>query len=1381
MKIIKCNRAMVDRIRLFIIIMMLEALFASISYAHISIRPSGPYPEGPFPPEPPCETGQCCDKAGSNKKIVFQSGEETFRVTDLVVNDVMPIRVTRTYSSNTLYDSPLGYGWAFDFDKRLFEYPDNSIVIRHGCGNLNRYIFTGGTYQPASGSQNNKLVKNADNSFTVNYLNGEKDHFDTQGRLMSSVDVRGNQLVFSYDPGGKLPLIGGSPKTRDPLIPIVVAYVHRLTQIQIKLADASLGGSVAINYNETTGRVSSIVANDGRTITYHHDITVDNLTIGDLVQVDGLETNVSIYGYGTNGEHDIRRIQEGLTATPVVIGYGSAEFSELATLEKYGDHRVEFDFSLRPFQTTVSDPNGSSFATYVYQFNDVGFVEFIRNAEGNETRYTLDGFGNKLKEQIYQGSELTGVLLKQIDRTFDSNSNPLTETSTLQSGETITKTITYDGMLKASETIVSSLALLKQFKTQWLYNHDSNGNATTVQEERRFKDNGIDYLSTSYIYNTHGNILTTTLPDGHVIENEYGALYGGRYITKTYHRIAGVAVTDLQETYTYDNQGNRTTVTDAKNHITTTVYDDLNRRKKVTNHLGHVTSFVYDDRNNITHIIRDRSVANDQLDITRLTYDGKSLLTFVERTDASGAFVILRTNVYNSVGKLLSTTNSLEQTSTFGYDLLKRVNSITNYKDETISYSLDALDNRTHEEIKDSNGVVVRRRDATFDALNRQLTQIGATNNQTTTYTYDAVGNRDTLTDALSRPATVYTYDTLSRLSNVLDANNKNTLYSYYDRGWLNTVTDPKGLITTYNYNELGQIDNLVSPDTGTTNYTYDLAGNRETKKDARNITATYGYDVLNRLSSITYPNATQNISFTYDEGINGLGKQTSMTDETGSTQYEYNQWGDLIKETKLINGLTFVTQYGYDTEHRLVGIIYPSGRIVTHTPDINQDITSISSTYQAVIQPLLENIVYMPFGGIDTASFGNGLTLNNDYDLDYRLVLQQAGMVYDRTTIYNDVNNITGITNNRDAAKSQSFIYENLDRLTDAAGIYGSGHYEYDEDGNRILETKNTTQTSIYNYPTTSNKLSDITGVKANGYGYDLNGNTTSKSGMIFTYDQTNRMSQAENGTVTADYKYDGKGQRAVKEVDGITTIFIFDKGGKLIAEADATGVVQKDYVYYGNLPVTLATNTGAPAVYYYHNDHLGTPQVMTDQSQMIAWSGDYEAFGEVEVGASTVDSSLRFPGQYFDQETNLYYNYFRDYDPSIGRYITSDPIGLRGGINTYTYVENNPLNWIDPFGLVGIASRAATIPVVPPGGSTATFPSLPSISDAITNAGRTLACVKYRMCNLNEAADEKKRKNCQALKNSILNTCAGLCGKKKFKCFAAADKSFRQCMGYE
>jgi len=115
-------------------------------------------------------------------------------------------------------------------------------------------------------------------------------------------------------------------------------------------------------------------------------------------------------------------------------------------------------------------------------------------------------------------------------------------------------------------------------------------------------------------------------------------------------------------------------------------------------------------------------------------------------------------------------------------------------------------------------------------------------------------------------------------------------------------------------------------------------------------------------------------------------------------------------------------------------------------------------------------------------------------------------------------------------------------------------------------------------------------------------------------------------------------------------------------------------------------------PGVYFFHTDQVGAPQAVTAIDGTVTWSADWEPFGSVVIGQEKLTSHIRFPGQYFDEETSLHYNYYRHYDPTTGRYIESDPIGLIGGLNTFAYVGGDPLLWTDFYGLKeGSASNLA------------------------------------------------------------------------------------------
>ncbi len=118
------------------------------------------------------------------------------------------------------------------------------------------------------------------------------------------------------------------------------------------------------------------------------------------------------------------------------------------------------------------------------------------------------------------------------------------------------------------------------------------------------------------------------------------------------------------------------------------------------------------------------------------------------------------------------------------------------------------------------------------------------------------------------------------------------------------------------------------------------------------------------------------------------------------------------------------------------------------------------------------------------------------------------------------------------------------------------------------------------------------------------------------------------------------------------------------------------------------VSSGVSAPGINYVHADHLGSPQKMTDSAKTVVWDAVYTPFGQVHSIAGTATNNQRFPGQYADVETGYSYNYFRDYDPTTGRYVQSDPIGLRGGTNTYLYGNAIPFKFIDPKGLFGTKS---------------------------------------------------------------------------------------------
>ncbi len=181
-------------------------------------------------------------------------------------------------------------------------------------------------------------------------------------------------------------------------------------------------------------------------------------------------------------------------------------------------------------------------------------------------------------------------------------------------------------------------------------------------------------------------------------------------------------------------------------------------------------------------------------------------------------------------------------------------------------------------------------------------------------------------------------------------------------------------------------------------------------------------------------------------------------------------------------------------------------------------------------------------------------------------------------------------------------------------------------------------------------------------------------------------RLYGAPAGSVTVGtYTYNALGQRVRKVAGSSDTDYVYDLSGQLIGEY-ANGTLIREYIYMDGVPLA---QVDASRLIYLHADHLGTPRVGTDTNATIVWRWDSDPFGSAapnedpDGDMNNVTVNLRFPGQYADMESGHHYNYFRSYDPSIGRYTQSDPIGLSGGLNRYTYVYDNPVNFFDPYGL--------------------------------------------------------------------------------------------------
>ena len=487
----------------------------------------------------------------------------------------------------------------------------------------------------------------------------------------------------------------------------------------------------------------------------------------------------------------------------------------------------------------------------------------------------------------------------------------------------------------------------------------------------------------------------------------------------------------------------------------------------------------------------------------------------------------------------------------------------------------------------------------------------------------------------------------------------------------------------------------------------------------------TITYDDLHRPLAINWNGATADASvntasrfanYTWDDCTNGKGKLCSKTDHTGTTAYTYDLWGRLSGQSfSPLGGLAHLSfGYGYNTKGQRTSMRYPSGKILLMNYGPHGRVIS----YQWEGATLLNNVVYQPMGGALKAwSWGasglgaNTSQVNLTFDQDGRLVhssdIEEIDWVYDLDS------RLVGKAHLGNVDLDQLYEYDAEDRLISADSTLWGGamSYGYDNNGNR---TQKLWQNDGFqwNYGLNSNRLTSVEPILngsptlALSVSVDAMGNIIQDAqGQSYTYDLAGRMVQSQSSAGTTHYTVNSDGLRVRKVNTGSTGAnewFVYDEQRRLIGVYDLSGnqlSVHEELVYRPEswaLAFTIRGQTAgasgsAGIAYPILSDNIGTPRVVLDPTnghKRWTWEAK-EAFGmqapvENPQNEGGFVFNARFPGQWFDEETGLFQNGYRDYNPQTGRYMQSDPIGLSAGWNTYGYVGGNPQNNTDPLGLL-------------------------------------------------------------------------------------------------
>jgi RHS repeat-associated protein len=818
-------------------------------------------------------------------------------------------------------------------------------------------------------------------------------------------------------------------------------------------------------------------------------------------------------------------------------------------------------------------------------------------------------------------------------------------------------------------------------------------------------------VSASMTYDSYGNPTLITDAKGNQTYITYGAIngYAGLYPTQT-ETAYGTSV-ERTSVASYDfYTGLVTSATDVDNNVTSaTEYDALGRpvrSKAAVNTANEVwTQVEYDDldrrvitRGDLFAVGDGKAVSiahYDQLGRVRLARSLENATTEDAYNEADGIKVLTRYKTANPYSYAVTSNPYRAATSvqaggeaTMGWTRSKSWN--TGRRGETETFSGAALPAPWGSN-GNSTGMVVTETDANAaivtDQTGKQRRSItNALGQLTRVDEPDATGNLGSISSPTQ--ATYYSYDTLNNLTTV-----------------------SQGVQTrTFAYNSLSRLLTATNPEAGTISYVYDNNGNLTSKTDARSVVTSYSYDNLNRVLTRSYNDGTPNVTYTYDNLPNAKGLLTKVSSSISQTEYTaFDNLGRVLTHKQTTNGTAYTTGYTYNLSGALIEETYPSGRVVKNTLDNDGRLSNVETrTATGAFQTRANSFNYTSAGAVGAMKLGNNRWESTQFNNRLQPTQIALGTSQNNTDLLK-LDYSYGTTNNNGNVLSQTitvptsggssgftavqnYSYDSLNRIKNATETVSGVQtwkqtFDYDRYGNRNFDAANTT--TISGCPTAQcNPTINISNNRFNsgqGYTYDLSGNIVSDAeGRTFIYDAENKQKEVKNASnvTVGNYYYDGDGKRIKKVTASEEIVFVYDAGGKLVAE------------YSSQTPQTQATTR------YLTQDHLGSPRIITDQSGAVLSRRDFAPFGEelytgtgnraTGHGYTYGDSTRqKFATYQRDEETALDFAQARYYSNQLGRFHSVDPENYGANEddpqswNGYGYGRNNPTLYTDPDGL--------------------------------------------------------------------------------------------------
>ncbi|HEU5270575.1 MAG TPA: DUF6531 domain-containing protein [Jatrophihabitans sp.] len=1271
-------------------------LYPSQAAANAANAPQSPPTGDPIDPkeqlgQPGCEKPTHCS---AGDPIDTLTGNFGHTCQDFSIPGRGPgLDLSRTYNSLLAdADGPFGYGWSSSYGMSLGI--DASSVVVHQENGAQATFTYDGTSWSAPPRVLATLRQNQDGTWTFTRKSREVFTFDSSGQLTAVSDLNGYRTTVDHPAPSAM--VVTDPAGRSLTFTLSGSHV---TSVQ---DSSSAARSVTYGY-DAAGDLTDVVDVGGGHWQFTYDAGHRLLTM----------RSPRYYGDTTT------------TPSPVVTNH----YDDLGRVDQQTDQlgRVtSLDYTTVPGSTLVADPRGRTVlygytdgllttvtagyrttgaATWYYRYDPdtLGRISTL-DPDGHTTTATYDSAGNLTASTDGLGQTTT--------YTYNNLREVTSVTEPKQvNAQPITTTLTYDGngnlLTRSTPLLDSTGASTATATTTYHYDDPAHpGDLTSVTDP-----NGHAVAGT---YDAYGDLASVTDAAGDKTSYGYDTDRGWRTSqVSPKGNVSGADPAAYTTTYGYDAYGRPTvtrdplwTSTAPTRHETVRHYDPDGNLDSITDADGHTTTYAYDAAGELTSTGRadgttlrtdywPDSTIRHQYDHANqaTTYDYDAVGNLASITDPLGRATLLDVD---GVGNLVTRTDPAGRTTTYSYDAADQLTAV-NYSDpatpDVTNVSYDADGQRTA--MTDGTGTTTWA----WDSLHRMTsTTTGAGN--TIGYHYDLAG----LLTAIDYPGSTGTvtrgYDAADRLTSVTDWNAQQTAFGYDPDSDLTSQTYPNGTTASTSYDPAGQLTGTQDAPTANPgapfasfNYGRDGAGllSSVTSTGVPADTHSYGYNTLNQLTGVDTTsygydpanNLTKRLDNTrqiYD-AANQLGAVTtnpaislvgtaSAGDSTSSaltlTLPSGITAGDqVLAAASLANGKSVTTPTGYTVIGTYAsGTANSAGKIVVFRRTVAAGDTSVTFSFQGKIAKTVTLAVYRnvhPTNPIDATSSG----------------ATAAG-----TTV-------------AAASQSPAALGDQLVMIAGASGTAGTWTMPTGMT-TRVQKAGGTTDATIADQPlTATGATGDRTATHSastqlvgalitlrpaqTSLGYDQQGNRTSVQPLTGTatalgYDQANRLTSYAS---TATYAYNGDGLRTAKTVSGATTTETWDTSTSiptLLTDGSTAYIYGPD-----GLPLEQISASGT---LYYHHDQLGSTRALTNSTGTVVASYTYDPYGNLKAQAGTVDTPLRWNGQYQDSESGLYYLRNRYYDPATGQFLSRDPLVAVTGA-AYGYAADSPLNGADPLGL--------------------------------------------------------------------------------------------------